>query len=131
MRGKSTGDDLVAAQKIPYFNKVQALNLSNFYWTDNIANVFSTFYRGKQFLRLKAILKHEHSRKYFHAWKEFHSTSIKKYPYLLNQNKTQIMDKYTNFYSLDRNIIYSDKEFFQYNKLEQFGDERFSSSLNL
>ena len=41
------------------------------------------------------------------------------------------MDKYTNFYSLDRNIIYSDKEFFQYNKLEQFGDERFSSSLNL
>ena len=131
IKGKSDGDDLVAAQKIPYFSKVQALNLSGFYWTDNPAKVWSPFYRGKNYLRLKAALKHEHSRKYFDVWKEFHLAPIKKHPYLLNYNRTQIRDKYSNFYSLERNIVYSDKEFFQYNKLERFRDERFSSSLIL
>ena len=111
-RDTSTPDDLVEVQNINYFNEVQAMHLGNIYFTKDPKKLFFPFLRGKNYLRILAVQKHDHTKYVYDVWKEYYTESIKKYKSFLNNNKTDLTSIKSNYYSLSENKIFTPKELF-------------------
>ena len=111
----STADDVTKAFKIPYFNEMQSSNLGKVYISDDPKKMFWPFYRGKNFLRIKAALKHEHSKHFYEMWREYFVDSIRNQkPWLLNDKRSNFKPVHSNYYNLSSNEIIDAHDFNPY-----------------